>query len=695
MRKKDPFCHWTSVIALLTALTASIPIFCSADDEIIIHSYLMRGYGKGSGNLNSGPSGTPFSEHLVLHMPAEAEGPGEDSFASLRKEISSIYQFSSVLGLTSATMTWDGKKENLNEAVILGDMHLYPIQFYFHSQKGSTLSLRVEGFRFRFGEIRYLQERERLKREIIQDTFELFTETRKIEDSTGGEKWLDTELILPLGTPMIIVLPIGDHSYFLAIQAYKKEARQFSMGLVNTKLDFFNVSDADPVCGKVVGQGDGIEKGHEATASLTYKGYTFLFCSQACLEKFRKDPETRLKKSKTKYFNQITFTRDPSFIEVQKTPRDSSELTMSHPFILIGPAIPEDCRDVGIQGIVKTEFHVGEAGNVTMVQVLEPLHPELDAAVVAALQQWKYNPQPKDGRPAPALYHVDVDFRLGQKLPAVELKTTTESPSKLDPILRRATDYCRHLEEAALNFVCLERTRERVSADSFLIPFIIRRWSPEMRNQKGPDGFLAVSETEYSGRDEYTYDYQLIHKEGRVIEQRISIKGNEGHKNEDGSRQELGRIYFSKPIFGPIGLLSSDIQSFYDYSVLKEELVDGRAAWVVEIKPIKLISGKPNYGKAWVDKQDGSVLKMEIEAESLEGYQRIREDYVNRGIKPSFSIEILFGFEKKGLRYPSRMAIEEAYSDPKRGRTRVSQTTVDYDHYKFFTVETDDRVKQE
>ncbi|MCK4647085.1 MAG: hypothetical protein KAU46_12600 [Candidatus Aminicenantes bacterium] len=47
------------------------------------------------------------------------------------------------------------------------------------------------------------------------------------------------------------------------------------------------------------------------------------------------------------------------------------------------------------------------------------------------------------------------------------------------------------------------------------------------------------------------------------------------------------------------------------------------------LKPKKLIPGKPNYGKVWVDKQDGSILKMEIEAESLAGYEKIRADLVH------------------------------------------------------------------
>jgi YHS domain-containing protein len=689
---KTPICRRLSLIVLTTLMT-SFPIFCLADDEIVISSCLMRGYGRPAVSLRSDSRNSSIIERPFLQIPAYEKEPGGDTFACVRDSLSSIYQFPSVLVLTSALMIWDGKKENLNEAVIPGDMHVYPIQFYFRSLKDNLLSLRIEGFKFRFGEIRYLRERERLKRELVQDTFELFTETRKIEDSIGGEKWLDSELTLPLGAPMLLALPGMDHSYFLAIRAYKKDTRQFSIGLMNTKLLYFNVSDADPVCGRIVGRGDGIEKRHTAQASLTYKGYTFLFCSQACREKFREDPEACLKKSKTKYFKQITFTKNPSFIEVRRAPPYSEELTALQPSLLVWPIFPENCREKAIHGTVKAEMCVGKSGNILEVRALEPLLPDFVATVAKALHQWKFNPISSDRGSEEVVYHVDMNFTIGQEQPASVSNVVLESQPQPKAVLQKAADYCRRLEEAALSFVCIERIKETVSADNFLMPFIVRRWPPEMRRIIAPDGTLALTDNEYSTRDEYVYDYQLIHREGQVVERRIFMEGGEGHENEGSPRQELRRIYFSKPIFAPIGLLSPDFQPLYDYSGIKEDAVDGRESWVLDIKPRKVTPGKPNYGKAWVDKQNGSILKMEIDAESIEGFQRLREDYVDRGIKPVFSIETLFGFEKKGLRYPSRMAIEEAYSDPKNGRTRVSRTTVDYEHYKFFIVETGDRVK--
>ena len=62
-------------------------------------------------------------------------------------------------------------------------------------------------------------------------------------------------------------------------------------------------------------------------------------------------------------------------------------------------------------------------------------------------------------------------------------------------------------------------------------------------------------------------------------------------------------------------------QPFYNYSLLKDETLNGRQAFVIDIRPKKPSSAKPIYGKVWIDKNDGSVLKMSIEAESLAGYE--------------------------------------------------------------------------
>lgn len=680
------------LVFILFLLSSSLFASDVTYDEIIIHSYLMRGFSEGF-KPGPNPATASFIMPIALHIRPECRESGKDTFAFLRDEVSSIYQIPYVIGLTSAAMIWDGKRKNLNE-VVSADGHLYPIQIYPHSVYGNNLSLKLEAFKFRFNEIAYILDYARSKREVRYGDFELFVETQRIEDNIGGEKWLDKELIIPLNEPTVLVLPTGDQSYFLAIRAYKREVRQFSVGLVGVKLNFFNVSDADPVCGRIVGRGDGFENKHRADASLVYKGYTFLFCSQECMKKFQEDPDRYLKKSRIKYFKKDTCLRNPSYMNIQKIPLHTMESIPSRPSVLVRPAFPEACRKKKIQRVVKAELSVDKTGNIAEVKILEPLQPEFDTATAAALHQWKYEPLMKGGKPTSAAYRIDVHFRLKEKESAAESKIAINGSSKIGSILMKSSDYCKRLEDAALYFICLEEIAETIFPGKHLLLQKVRRLPPEARKDYKPDPIYASIMDTPGVNNSYVYDYQLIRKDGRIIEQRILKEENGNLRHNILAPLKTKRFYIYKPIYGPIGLLDQDSHQFYKYSLLEEDIVDGRAAWILEVKPKILILGKPNYGKIWVDKQDASVLRMEIEAESLAGYERIQADYVSRGITPLIKVELDFGLEKNGLRYPTRLICQEAYSGLLQGLSNVSETKITYQKYKFFTVETETRIKR-
>jgi len=48
-----------------------------------------------------------------------------------------------------------------------------------------------------------------------------------------------------------------------------------------------------------------------------------------------------------------------------------------------------------------------------------------------------------------------------------------------------------------------------------------------------------------------------------------------------------------------------------------------------------------------------------------------------------------YGFEKNGLRFPSRSYTDQAYLRKDRGRFSSAEISVVYKDYKFFTVETE------
>ena len=57
-------------------------------------------------------------------------------------------------------------------------------------------------------------------------------------------------------------------------------------------------------------------------------------------------------------------------------------------------------------------------------------------------------------------------------------------------------------------------------------------------------------------------------------------------------------------------------------------------------------------------------------------------------VTPRISLVTEYGIEKNGIRFPSRVVIQEAYLRNKDKKKRMfSEVTIDYKDYQFFTVE--------
>jgi len=71
-------------------------------------------------------------------------------------------------------------------------------------------------------------------------------------------------------------------------------------------------------------------------------------------------------------------------------------------------------RSEGIEGKLKLRITVGADGQVTAVDVLSSVAPELDAAAVAAVRRWRFKPAMMCGKPvAGGVYIVARRFELG------------------------------------------------------------------------------------------------------------------------------------------------------------------------------------------------------------------------------------------------------------------------------------------
>jgi len=79
------------------------------------------------------------------------------------------------------------------------------------------------------------------------------------------------------------------------------------------------------------------------------------------------------------------------------------------------PVYPEIARRRGQQGRVLLHVVVSAAGQPITITVAQTSnYPALDAAAVAAVQQWRFMPATRGGEPVRAVAEVPVLFRLAE-----------------------------------------------------------------------------------------------------------------------------------------------------------------------------------------------------------------------------------------------------------------------------------------
>ncbi len=139
---------------------------------------------------------------------------------------------------------------------------------------------------------------------------------------------------------------------------------------------------------------------------------------------------------------------------------------------------------------------------------------------------------------------------------------------------------------------------------------------------------------------------------------------------------------------GPVGLFGARFQPGYEYTIVGEEKEKGRKVVIVETEPkLDDLTSSNLYGKAWLFADTGDILKIEWKENRIGHFEIFEERGKQFKRIPRIKVRSEFETEKNGLRFPSRLFIEEAYST-KRGRVFVrSETTVEYKDFKFFTVE--------
>jgi len=355
-------------------------------------------------------------------------------------------------------------------------------------------------------------------------------------------------------------------------------------------------------------------------------------------------------------------------------------LPASRPLVQMLPAYPPACKSAGIGGTVLLRVDADGTGSVVRAEVLKGVHPDIDRAAREAVLGWEYKPFLRDGRPVPVSLSVSISFN--PDAPAVRSEKTAagagETGSKAEPpkaqtrdprlaeILEKTAAYCEALKQASLHFICKEHVVELVDA----------------RNP-------VFWEATHSTRTELLYDYQLVKGKDGVVEKRTLLMENGIRNEENNAPLKTNRFYSYRAVYGAVGFLSREWHDLYEYKIIKEETLEGRKAYVVEARPKTGIAGKPNFGKIWVDQADFSVLRIDVEQESLSGFDIIRKQARRRNYKPAFIISHVYGIEKDGLRFPSRTVFTERYRNSiVLGMTlpkdlTLSSTTIVYRDYTF------------
>ncbi len=242
--------------------------------------------------------------------------------------------------------------------------------------------------------------------------------------------------------------------------------------------------------------------------------------------------------------------------------------------------------------------------------------------------------------------------------PLASVPQEPASRVRLAAILKKSEDYCRRLDKAALDFVCLEEVTETT-----------RHFTPRT--------------------DIYLYDYQFVRKGGEAKERRNLVAVNGQKTDVRDAALDAVMFRYENALFGPVGLLSKFWQAYHKYELIGDDVVNGVKTVVIEATPGPVSFEPHAYGKLWVKENDGSVLKIVWDQRSL-GNFRIIEDWAKSlEAEPQITAFTEYAYEKNGLRFPSRNYSEEAYVTRDKRKSVSAEISILYRDYKFFTVETD------
>jgi hypothetical protein len=265
-----------------------------------------------------------------------------------------------------------------------------------------------------------------------------------------------------------------------------------------------------------------------------------------------------------------------------------------------------------------------------------------------------------------------------------------ETSFDVPAFLKTAAKYCARLESAALYFTCREEIDEKIDLTRDIEKPLVSttNWTVE------PNGRLSsaktvLSQTATRGRLSLVYDYQCVRAfNGAIRDSRTLIEENGKKKHVPAAKLDKTTFDFGTTVLGPVGIFAERFQKDYDYAAVGRERFERKPVVVVDVKPKPDAPATTNlFGKAWVDPATEDILKIEWNESRIGRYWIFQERGEKYKLTPKITVTSEFSVEKNGLRFPTKMVLEEAYLN-ERGRKWVRSTTiVEYTDFKFFTVD--------
>ena len=262
----------------------------------------------------------------------------------------------------------------------------------------------------------------------------------------------------------------------------------------------------------------------------------------------------------------------------------------------------------------------------------------------------------------------------------------------LDALLAKAAEYCRKLESSAFDFVCNEEIRETIDPKLDASQKGLRM-DPGSTNYLGPGawnyiGPTLVLSTVKKIKHSFVYDYQCVRAGRTIRELRTELEENGKRKVVPNAELQTSVVVFGTALLAPVGLFGQRFQPGYDYAIAGRDRIGETPVVIVDAQPK---SGAPDsrnlYGQAWVDPATGDILKIvwsESRVGNFDVFAKRGEIYKRQ---PRLNIRSEFSAEKNGIRFPSRLSVEETYVKESGKAFVRSKTDVVYKDFKFFTVE--------